>query len=47
MLSKKQRSAGLELWERDEQEALRQAYIQFIRGQVKETLARVQIVETQ
>lgn len=40
-LSRKQRSVGLEAWERDEQEALRQEYLQFIRGQVHATLSQV------
>jgi len=44
-LSRKQRTIGLEEWERDEQEALRQEYLSFIRGQVKETLSKVQITE--
>lgn len=44
-LSRKQRSIGLEEWERDEQEALRQEYLSFIRGQVNETLSKVQITE--
>jgi len=44
-LSRKQRSSGLEEWERDEQEALRQEYLSFIRGQVKDTLSKVQITE--
>lgn len=44
-LSRKQRTIGLEEWERDEQEALRQGYLSFIRGQVKETLSKVQIKE--
>ena len=44
-LSKKQRSIGLEEWERAEQEALRQEYLAFIRGQVKDTLSRVQITD--
>jgi uncharacterized protein YnzC (UPF0291/DUF896 family) len=44
-LSRKQRTIGLEEWERDEQEALRQEYLSFIRGQVKETLSKVQIAE--
>ena len=42
-LSKKQRSIGLEEWERAEREALRQEYLMFIRGQVKDTLSKVQI----
>lgn len=44
-LSRKQRSVGLENWERDEQEALRQEYLTFIRGQVKDTLSKVQITD--
>lgn len=44
-LSRKQRTIGLEEWERAEQEALRQEYLSFIRGQVKETLSKVQIAE--
>lgn len=44
-LSRKQRSVGLEDWERDEQEALRQEYLMFIRGQVKDTLSKVQITD--
>jgi uncharacterized protein YnzC (UPF0291/DUF896 family) len=44
-LSKKQRTVGLEEWERAEQEVLRQEYLSFIRGQVKETLSRVKIVD--
>ena len=44
-LSKKQRNIGLEEWERDEQEALRQEYLSFIRGQVKDTLSKVHLVE--
>ena len=44
-LSRKQRTIGLEEWERAEQEALRQEYLSFIRGQVSETLSKVQIVE--
>ena len=35
----------LEEWERDEQESLRQEYLSFIRGQVKETLNRVQLTD--
>lgn len=44
-LSKKQKSEGLEEWERAEQEVLRQEYLSFIRGQVKETLSKVKIVD--
>lgn len=40
-LSRKQRSEGLEDWESAEQEALRQEYLNFIRGQVKDTLHQV------
>ena len=40
-LSRKQRSVGLEDWERAEQEALRQEYLGFIRGQVIDTLNQV------
>lgn len=42
-LSRKQRTIGLEDWERAEQEAMRQEYLCYIRGQVKETLNKVQI----
>lgn len=42
-LARKQRSTQLEDWERAEQESLRQEYLAFIRGQVKDTLKRVQI----
>ena len=44
-LSRKQRSIGLEEWERAEQEALRQEYLSFIREQVKDTLSKVQVEE--
>jgi len=44
-LSRKQRTIGLEDWERAEQEAMRQEYLSFIRGQVKETLNKVQITD--
>ena len=44
-LSRTQRSTGLEHWERAEQEALRQEYLSFIRGQVKDTLSKVQITD--
>ena len=44
-LSRKKRSVGLEEWERAEQEALRQEYLSFIRGQVLDTLSKVQITE--
>ncbi|MGE4272867.1 MAG: DUF896 domain-containing protein [Desulfitobacterium sp.] len=40
-LSRKQRSTGLEEWEKAEQEALRQEYLSFIRGQVKDTLSQI------
>ena len=40
-LSRKQRSIGLEDWEKAEQEALRQDYLAFIRGQVIDTLNQV------
>lgn len=40
-LARKQKSVGLEEWERDEQEALRQEYLSFIRGQVIDTLSKV------
>lgn len=40
-LSRKQRSIGLEDWERAEQEALRQEYLAFIRGQVRGSLSQV------
>lgn len=42
-LSRKQRSSGLEDWEKAEQEALRQEYLEFIRGQVRGTLSQVKI----
>jgi len=45
-LSRKQRSVGLEAWERAEQEALRQEYLSFIREQVKDTLSKVQVEES-
>ena len=44
-LSRKQRTEGLEDWEKAEQEDLRQEYLAFIRGQVKETLSRVKFVD--
>ncbi|AFM41830.1 hypothetical protein Desaci_2919 [Desulfosporosinus acidiphilus SJ4] len=44
-LSRKQRSEGLEEWEKAEQEVLRQEYLSFIRGQVKETLSKVKFVD--
>lgn len=40
-LSRKKRSVGLEDWECAEQEALRQEYLSFIRGQVIDTLNQV------
>ncbi|AFM00557.1 MULTISPECIES: DUF896 domain-containing protein [Desulfitobacterium] len=42
-LSRKQRTIGLEEWEKAEQEALRQEYLGFIRGQVIDTLSHVKI----
>lgn len=42
-LSRKQRSIGLEDWEKAEQEALRQEYLGFIRGQVIGTLSQVKV----
>lgn len=44
-LSTKKRTIGLEDWERAEQEAMRQEYLSFIRGQVKDTLNKVQITD--
>ncbi len=44
-LSRKQRSVGLEEWERAEQESLRQEYLTFIREQVKDTLSKAQVTE--
>ena len=44
-LSRNKRTIGLEEWEREEQEVLRQEYLSFIRGQVKETLNKVQLTE--
>lgn len=44
-LSRKQRSIGLEDWERAEQEALRQEYLGFIRGQVHASLSQVKGTE--
>lgn len=44
-LSRKQRSIGLEEWEKAEQESLRQEYLAFIRGQVKSTLDKVQFTD--
>lgn len=44
-LSKKKKTIGLEEWERAEQEAMRQEYLSFIRGQVKETLNKVQLTD--
>jgi uncharacterized protein YnzC (UPF0291/DUF896 family) len=43
-LARKQKSIGLEEWEREEQEALRQEYLSFIRGQVKNSLDNIKIV---
>lgn len=42
-LSSKQRTIGLEDWERAEQEAMRQEYLCYIRGQVTQTLNKVHI----
>ncbi|SHN84221.1 DUF896 domain-containing protein [Desulfitobacterium chlororespirans] len=42
-LSRKQRTIGLEEWEKAEQEALRQEYLGFIRGQVIDTLSQVKV----
>lgn len=42
-LSRKKRSVGLEDWEGAEQEALRQEYLSFIRGQVIDTLHNVKV----
>lgn len=44
-LARKKKSIGLEEWERAEQEALRQEYLSFIRGQVIDALGKVRIVE--
>lgn len=44
-LARKQRSSQLEDWEKEEQESLRQEYLAFIRGQVKDSLSRVKIVD--
>lgn len=44
-LSRKKRTIGLEDWERAEQEAMRQEYLSFIRGQVEDTLNKVQITD--
>lgn len=44
-LSSKQRSVGLEEWERAEQEALRQEYLTYIREQVKVSLSNMQAEE--
>ncbi|MDP4126729.1 MAG: DUF896 domain-containing protein [Bacillota bacterium] len=44
-LARKQTLIGLEDWECAEQEALRQEYLKFIRGQVKDTLNKVKITE--
>lgn len=44
-LSKKQKTSRLEVWELAEQEALRQEYLSFIRGQVKDTLCKVHITD--
>lgn len=37
-LSQKQRTEGLEIWEKAEQESLRQEYLAFIRDQIKSSL---------
>jgi uncharacterized protein YnzC (UPF0291/DUF896 family) len=42
-LSQKQRSEGLEEWEKAEQEALRQEYLAYIRKQVLQTLEQAGI----
>lgn len=42
-LSRKQRTIGLEEWEKAEQEALRQEYLSFIRGQVIDSLSQVKV----
>jgi len=44
-LSKKKKTLGLEGWELGEQEALRQEYLSFIRGQVTDTLSKVEITD--
>ena len=44
-LSRKQKSVGLQEWERAEQEALRQEYLSYIRAQVKDTLSKAQAQE--
>ena len=44
-LSKKKKALGLEEWELGEQEALRQEYLSFIRGQVTDTLSKVEITD--
>lgn len=44
-LSRKQRSIGLEDWEKAEQESLRQEYLKFIKGQVKASLEQIDIVD--
>ncbi|MDR3601214.1 MAG: DUF896 domain-containing protein [Desulfosporosinus sp.] len=40
-LSRLQKSVGLQEWERAEQEALRQEYLSFIRGQIQDALNKV------
>jgi uncharacterized protein YnzC (UPF0291/DUF896 family) len=42
-LSQKQRTEGLEEWEKAEQEALRQEYLAYIRKQVLQTLEQAGI----
>lgn len=42
-LSRKQRTIGLEESEKAEQEALRQEYLGFIRGQVIDSLSQVKV----
>lgn len=44
-LARKKRSSGLEEWEQAEQEALRQEYLSFIRGQVHDALSKVRLVD--
>ncbi|GAB6174664.1 DUF896 domain-containing protein [Paradesulfitobacterium aromaticivorans] len=44
-LARKQRSQGLEEWEKAEQEALRLEYLTFIRGQVRQTLNKVEFTQ--
>lgn len=40
-LYRKQKTIGLEDWEKAEQESLRQEYLEYIRGQVRNTLDQV------